>query len=106
MENSLVNPSQRVEGSRPLRSSVNTTVRETSELRVFPNPANESFQIELRKEKFSIQIFDMTGKMVYQKNDVDEITTICNDRLGEGIYTIRINTVNGKNIFRRLAVTR
>ena len=86
-------------------SSANTTVRETSELRVFPNPTRETFQIEFRKEIFSIQIFDITGKMVYQKNDVYDLTTIRNDRLREGVYTIRINTVNGKNIFSRLVVT-
>jgi CubicO group peptidase (beta-lactamase class C family) len=87
-------------------SSTNTTVGETSELRVFPNPANESFQIELRKENFSIRIFNMTGKIVYQKNDVNEITTIRNEILSDGIYTIQINIENGKNIFSRIVVIR
>ncbi len=87
-------------------SSINTTSSKTSGLIVYPNPTSGLFQIELKNEIFSIRIFDITGKMVYQRDAVFEINSVGNEIFKEGVYTIQINTTKGENIFSRLVVTR
>ena len=86
-------------------SSDNTLGNLISGTIVYPNPTNGSFQIELRNEKFSIQIFDTKGKTVYQKNDLFNKTTINHGILMDGIYTIRLNALNGRSYYSKLIIS-
>ncbi|MCK9480751.1 MAG: T9SS type A sorting domain-containing protein [Bacteroidia bacterium] len=69
-----------------------------TECKVFPMPiqSNEAFIIESFNPINSIQIFDVTGRMVYN-NEMQSLETSfqCSPALQPGIYSIRIATTTG-----------
>lgn len=63
---------------------------------IYPNPANETFTIEINKnsskEKNSITIYDMTGRIVFTQTTDQSRVNISG--LSKGIYTVRVNNGN------------
>lgn len=59
-------------------------------LLVYPNPAREFVEIQLenvaRGEKFSLQLWDMTGKMLWVKNEIGEKTRVDLVNISVGMY--------------------
>lgn len=67
----------------------------TSNINIFPNPANSSFTIELSTiGKQTLQIFDVTGKLVLSQT-IESIATIDASSLSEGVYNISITNSIG-----------
>ncbi len=85
--------------SYELKSNIPTTnistIENTSELIVFPNPVNSN--IVYFSETISLQLLDIQGKVVAQYEDVNHINV---QGLAKGIYTIRTD----KGIAKKLIV--
>ncbi len=72
-------------------------------VKIYPNPANSDFVVE-GKEINSINVLDITGKMVKQVNTSGTITNkIDLSDIKKGIYFIQINTAKGK-VFKKIIV--
>jgi CubicO group peptidase (beta-lactamase class C family) len=79
-------------------TSVSTTT-ETKQLNIFPNPAQQSFTLELPGQHYDVIISDVKGrKMFEQKNNFSKIKINCTD-FPKGIYFLQAG--NGKNIYNR-----
>lgn len=63
-------------------------------INVYPNPANEFVNIKSVKEIISIEIYDLQGKLIYNKH-VNALSSNINiQEFIKNIYFIKINTVN------------
>ena len=70
---------------------------------IYPNPANEKFSISLdKKNKSEIQVLDISGKVVYQRNFSKEIN-ISTEKFKEGIYFVKVKN-NDNVIIKKLIV--
>jgi hypothetical protein len=72
---------------------------------IFPNPAKESITISHLPSGSSVNIIDITGRMVYNAVIENEQTTICTANLGNGVYIIQV-TNNGVVTNRKLVVSK
>lgn len=62
-------------------------------LKVFPNPFNHSINVSLNETKIlSIEIFDLSGKLVIRKTVNDYNTIIETTNFDRGIYILKCNT--------------
>ena len=69
---------------------------EKQDMRIYPNPVSDYCYVEIGLEfkEATINVYDMTGKFVYQtktKNSVTKISTAC---LPQGSYIVTANTEN------------
>ncbi len=65
-------------------------------VKCYPNPAKQNFTIE-SKEVQSITITDITGKIVYENQQAEPLTTIaCKDWLA-GVYVVHISSATQRN---------
>jgi hypothetical protein len=71
---------------------------EIAGLKVYPNPAKDSWTVKTKNIKMSsIEVFDMLGKQVLSlKPDTTE-ATISGSQLRSGLYFAKINTANGSS---------
>ncbi|SFD27308.1 T9SS type A sorting domain-containing protein [Algibacter pectinivorans] len=69
----------------------------SSEVKIFPNPANDSFTMAFKNlNQVKVQIFDMLGKTVYNNKSLGEnLKVINNGQFKSGVYLIRV--VDGAN---------
>jgi hypothetical protein len=71
---------------------------------VFPNPAQDRVNIRFAEPTDAcIRMYDMTGRLVYASNTVDQAVTFSVKGLGGGIYVI-VTTANGIQQVNRLFV--
>lgn len=68
-----------------------------SELKIFPNPVKDVFQVEVAEEYQKIILTDGTGKIIYQNQFAGKGTFRISalDDKPAGIYFLQINTKNG-----------
>lgn len=62
---------------------------------VYPNPANESFNIEIKKNKsntYKVTLFDRTGKAVLKENYIINKLVINTEDLQSGIYVLQVKS--------------
>lgn len=62
---------------------------------IFPNPTSGHLTINSEMDNYSLQVFDLTGKAVINKNNLSENTQVDLGSLSNGIYMIKLN--NGSN---------
>ncbi|KAA5824847.1 T9SS type A sorting domain-containing protein [Algibacter amylolyticus] len=69
----------------------------SSQVRVFPNPANNSFTMAFKNlNQVKVEIFDMLGKTVFKSESQGENLKVINDgQFKSGVYLIRV--VDGAN---------
>jgi uncharacterized repeat protein (TIGR01451 family) len=76
-----------------------------SELVLFPNPAKDLIQIQLKNGSDSIKgiiIYDVLGKEVYSKQNMNmEQTAIDISRYTKGVYIVEISTVNNQKVLQK-----
>ncbi len=73
--------------------------RNSIELNFYPNPATQSFQINMPENRqWQVQIFDLTGKMVLQNSFSGNNYTQTTDLLSKGMFIVQINELNESNL--------
>ncbi len=72
-----------------------TTERLLSEVRIFPNPVSDILHIENLNSQDKIDIYDMTGRIVYQVSDLYATDHDINTQLWvPGAYRIKVSGIN------------
>jgi len=64
--------------------------------RVYPNPASSRLRVQLPEGDWTIQLWDNSGKMVFQKNGSQDQEEISAGHLPRGVYFLRLS--DGKKI--------
>lgn len=65
------------------------------EIHMYPNPLNDVLYVSGAQEVASIQVFAITGKLVYETVNISETTKISLGHLQQGIYIVKCNKANG-----------
>ncbi|MBL7930282.1 MAG: T9SS type A sorting domain-containing protein [Bacteroidia bacterium] len=72
-----------------------------SGLSVYPNPTNGLLNIELNNASFkSVQVMDLTGKVVANANGNSKITEVNMNNLANGVYYVKIKTDNASSVIK------
>lgn len=66
----------------------------TSNVAVYPNPANDQITFETDNNGFNLTITDITGKVIYNQNVVSKKTTVNLNRFNAGVYFYTIANNN------------
>ena len=69
---------------------------EKQDMRIYPNPVADYCYVEIGVEfkEATINVYDMTGKLVYQAKTKNSVTKINTARLPQGSYIVTANTEN------------
>ncbi|MEN8880175.1 MAG: RICIN domain-containing protein [Polaribacter sp.] len=86
--------------------SINDNKLSLSSITTYPNPASNSFKIQLNNiDNSSITIYNILGKKVYNKSDVKESIEInISNRFQAGVYLIRVIDSNQKVYYNKLII--
>jgi hypothetical protein len=81
--------------------SINNIVIEENENNVFiyPNPTSGKIRIEC-EEMERIELLDITGKLVFEVDDISNVLNIDISSFSKGIYIIRVRAKNGVTLER------
>lgn len=66
-----------------------------SNIQIYPNPSTGIFNINLN-DKSSVEVFDVTGKLVYKQSNVQGSATIDLTGKGKGVFVVKVT--DGKNV--------
>lgn len=76
-------------------AGIENVISKSDILNVFPNPSTGLFTINLNsKEKTTIQVYDIVGKLVFSKETSITLNTIDLSSLGAGVYSLKTNSKN------------
>jgi hypothetical protein len=77
-----------------------TSVNEilTSQLEIYPNPASSEINIKLKEGIENIEIYSMTGQLMFSKDVKSENCKLNISGLSKGTYTVIINTKEAKAV--------
>ena len=68
----------------------------TENIKIFPNPTSGLVKIDiLNAEEICISLFDINGKLLFEKSDINTSETVDISNYSNGIYTLIIKTKNG-----------
>ena len=70
-------------------------------IKLYPNPAVSYITIDLQNETpqgYSIQIYNLLGKKLYEKQIVTQKTTVALDEFNRGVYIFHLRDQNSKVI--------
>src|SRR5690606_16924216 len=68
---------------------------------IVPNPTTGIVRL-MAKENVDVQIYDLTGKNVFNQNQVSSNTTLDLTGLGKGIYLVKIKDEKGSQTIKKL----
>ena len=81
----------------------NEEVETTSEITLYPNPTTDYITIysDLESEIYLIEIFDLTGRVIYDFTTVNSTNSIDLSKFATGIYSVKVSTeLNGAFLFK------
>jgi len=81
-------------------NAVGLDVISTNTIEIFPNPAENTVYIQSETTFSSIELKDLNGKLIYQKNIHNKQTSIDISKLSAGIYVVEISGETVKHIER------
>jgi hypothetical protein len=84
--------------------TTNMTISQNGQVKIFPNPAQGIFVIELSGQKFNVMICDINGHLISEYQDVSDRVKIDSNTFIKGIYIVRVIPNNGKLSLRKLIV--
>lgn len=58
---------------------------------IYPNPSSGQLNINSDVDNYSLQVIDLTGKIIINKNNLSETTQIDLSNMPNGIYMVKIN---------------
>lgn len=79
-------------------------IAQNDQLKLFPNPTNGHFFIELPGEKFAITIHDTNGILIAEYQNIHNDVGIDSKTFRKGIYIVSIRTQNHQNHYRKLII--
>ena len=87
-------------------SSIPDANPQTSRLLIYPNPAQYSFTVELTQQYFSMEVSDLTGRILFEKGSVFERTEVDCRSLKQGVYFVRATTANKSEYIQKLVIVK
>jgi len=75
-------------------------------INVYPNPAKEILHIDSDQEKFSVEIVNAFGQLVYSKEQQKAKGTIDISALEQGVYIVLITDRNYNRIWKSIVIAR
>ena len=86
--------------------SVNNEVLTSSSMKIYPNPAKESFTISFRNlHNAKVEIYDILGKIIYQNSTNNGIVEVKNTgKFPSGIYLVKALADNNKVYHTKLVI--
>ncbi|MFT7242577.1 MAG: hypothetical protein ACI83L_002945 [Cryomorphaceae bacterium] len=84
--------------------SENTQPETEFEVNLFPNPANESLTILTTSEGFTYRMYDLMGRLVTSGNSASSALELPTASFAEGVYLLRIETVQGDTKMERVVI--
>ncbi len=74
---------------------------------MFPNPANEVLFVKLKdnSQQYSLQMFDETGKLVFENKALSAENQINTSKLSSGIYFATIKQADGKDLTKKVVIS-
>ncbi|MEX0813380.1 MAG: T9SS type A sorting domain-containing protein [Chitinophagales bacterium] len=85
---------------------------EQFDFKVYPNPTNSSFNIDLsgmqqnNGQLYKVEIYDVVGQLIYSKEAEQEILNVSTDQWSSGLYNIRLINKSGNAFgYKKLVVT-
>jgi len=76
----------------------------TSNLKVYPNPAKNEFSLEFKEPgKVEVNIYDVSGKILYTKATIEDSVEVQSD-FKPGMYLIKVTTENQKTYYNKLII--
>lgn len=87
----------------PFSVGINENDLSEAQLLVYPNPTAGNLTVELSslKEQEILQVYSMTGKLVFEEKLRNKRTEINLDKLNDGVYLMRIGTLTQKIIMSK-----
>lgn len=79
-----------------IATGINEQEDETTSFKLYPNPAQQSFTVELPSGTFKIQVADLTGRIMLEEKALSNTTHINCNNLLNGVYLVQ--AVNDKHI--------
>ncbi len=73
------------------------------ELLIYPNPASQMVSIELTRYEFSLELLDMTGKVLYKEEKGQGRTSLDVAGFAPGLYVLRV-TSGTQALYRKLVI--
>lgn len=65
---------------------------------IFPNPAQNNITVTCTEKIQRVEILDTKGSIVFSELYNDNVLNICVVAVSEGLYYVRVTTINGTNI--------
>jgi hypothetical protein len=76
-----------------------------AELNFYPNPFSENIHLQLNTaamEQAQLEIYDVSGKLVYENRIQSNATLLLGNELQSGMYLIKVYTQNGEQLNARI----
>ncbi|MEN8138264.1 MAG: T9SS type A sorting domain-containing protein [Bacteroidota bacterium] len=78
---------------------------EELKLSIIPNPVVDgSFAVDAVKGNYTMEIFDLNGRIVYYSNKLNGESNISTENLKSGVYFVKVLTENNKNYRAKLII--
>ena len=87
-------------------TSINEDVNSSPEITVFPNPVQQSLNVNFKNEIFDAELVDQYGKIMWSNKENSEKVSIDVSDIHEGIYILRLSNSIGKSINSKIIVTK
>ncbi|MGB3947320.1 MAG: PKD domain-containing protein [Bacteroidia bacterium] len=79
----------------PETLGINESIEHKTNLKLFPNPSKETFNMELPiQQHFSVSIVDITGRKMYENKNVTGILTVDCSGFSSGVYFVKAMNEN------------
>ncbi|MDG5799284.1 family 16 glycosylhydrolase [Marinilabiliaceae bacterium ANBcel2] len=86
--------------------STNIDVTTMSSVDIFPNPANEYFNISVDNNISAIKVYSLSGQLIYRANySQSNNVTVTSSNWEPGYYIVKVITENGERIVSKLSIT-
>jgi len=85
-------------GKIDIGSFVNIENNQALKLSVYPNPSDANVNVAASEIINSIEIFSITGQLIYQVNPSANSYNFSTESFANGIYNMKINTQNGNQV--------
>ena len=86
-------------------TSVTPLSFEKNEVKIYPNPAQNTFAVEVAHENFSLEISECLGRKVFTQKNISSKIQIDSKDFPSGIYFINVTTDKRTSINKKIVVT-